>query len=283
MASSKISTAVIAVAGWGTRWLPITKSIEKCMLPVGTRPVVDWVVADCVQAGITRIIFIIAEEHTQIKQYYSHHAPLEEYLTSKGKAKYLDAVRQPQYAGVHFEFLVQPKESYGTAIPVAIAAAAMQEGESFVFLNGDDLIYRSDGSSEVADFCREWEESGAEAALMTKLLPKEEATKYGVVITNEQNEFLKIHEKPPLEALADVSHPSINLGKYIISPALLRMTLEYVAKPTINHDGEYYITDIFGLAADEGHHIKVHYITGEHLDAGTPKHWLATNQRVMGE
>ncbi len=48
----EITKAIIPVAGWGTRMLPITKAIEKCMLPIGTRPLVDYVVQDCLRAGI---------------------------------------------------------------------------------------------------------------------------------------------------------------------------------------------------------------------------------------
>lgn len=55
MRKSMISKAIIPVAGWGTRRLPITKTIEKCMLPIGNRPLVDFVVQDCLKAGITDI------------------------------------------------------------------------------------------------------------------------------------------------------------------------------------------------------------------------------------
>lgn len=121
MNKQRPTTAVIAVAGWGARWLPLTKAIEKCMLPVGNRPVVDWVVADCVKAGITKIIFVVAPEQTQIRQFYSHNAALNTYLNAKGKHDALELVNQPQYAGVTFEFVVQPQNSkYGTAVPIAL-------------------------------------------------------------------------------------------------------------------------------------------------------------------
>jgi len=278
---TSVNTAVIAVAGWGTRWLPLTKSIEKCMVPVGTRPVVDWAVADCVQAGVTRIIFIIAEEHTQIRQYYSHHAELEAYLTHKNKPEALEQVRQPQYQGVEFEFIVQPTGNYGTAIPVALAATSVQSGEPFLYLMGDDFLYRPDGGSEIADLCAAWQASGAQAAVMTKEVPREEATKFGVVFTNDQGEFDHIHEKPSLEVLAEVLRPSINLGKYIVSPEIARLTTDYVAKPSVNADGEYYITDIFGAAAAAGQRTCVYFAKGEHLDTGTPTNWFKTNQRIM--
>lgn len=58
-------TVIIPVAGWGTRMLPITKSIEKCMLPVGTRPVVDYIVQDIIRAGVKgSIYFVVGEQST---------------------------------------------------------------------------------------------------------------------------------------------------------------------------------------------------------------------------
>ncbi|HSX28134.1 MAG TPA: sugar phosphate nucleotidyltransferase [Candidatus Saccharimonadales bacterium] len=269
------------MAGWGTRWLPLTKSIEKCMLPVGTRPVIDWVVADCVRAGVTRIIFVIGKEHVQIRHYYSHNAELEQYLTDKNKVSALEAVRQPEYEGVRFEFVVQPKDTYGTAIPLALAAAKLDADESFLFLNGDDFIYRPDGGTELGDMIAAWQESGADGAVMTKVIPKAEASKYGVVFSDADGAFVKIHEKPSQAELGDLATPSVNLGKYILNPHMLRLTAAYVAQPTINADGEYYVTDICNQAAQEGQHLRVHYITGEHLDAGNPTNWLHANQTVL--
>ena len=60
-----ITKAIIPVAGWGTRMLPITKSIEKCMLPVGTRPVIDYIVQDVVRAGVKDIYFVVGEQRSE--------------------------------------------------------------------------------------------------------------------------------------------------------------------------------------------------------------------------
>jgi UTP--glucose-1-phosphate uridylyltransferase len=64
---TKITKAIIPVAGWGTRMLPITKAIEKCMLPVGTRPVIDYIVQDVVQAGIRELFFVVGEQSSQLQ------------------------------------------------------------------------------------------------------------------------------------------------------------------------------------------------------------------------
>ena len=81
----QIKKAIIPVAGWGTRRLPITKTIEKAMLPIGNRPLVDYVVEDCVKAGISEIYIVIDEKpFSQIKNYYEDNAKLYNYLIARG-------------------------------------------------------------------------------------------------------------------------------------------------------------------------------------------------------
>jgi UTP--glucose-1-phosphate uridylyltransferase len=63
--------AIITAGGWGTRRLPITKAIDKSMLPIGNRPIVDYVVEDCLKAGITEIIFIVSEGSSQLQSLWS--------------------------------------------------------------------------------------------------------------------------------------------------------------------------------------------------------------------
>ena len=73
-----ITKAIIPVAGWGTRRLPVTKVIEKCMIPVGNRPIIDYNVQDCLKAGIDEIIFVVSEQSAQIREYYRSNIPLND-------------------------------------------------------------------------------------------------------------------------------------------------------------------------------------------------------------
>ena len=101
-----VHKAIIPVAGWGTRMLPITKSIEKCMLPIGNRPLIDYVVQDCLAAGIDEFIFIVSEHSGQLESYYRSNIHLNDYLRRKGKDAMLSMVA-PLKAKMHF--VVQPR------------------------------------------------------------------------------------------------------------------------------------------------------------------------------
>ena len=83
----QIKKAIIPVAGWGTRRLPITKVIEKAMLPIGNRPLADYVVEDCAKAGIEEVYIVIDEKpFSQIKAYYEENAKLNDILLRAVKA-----------------------------------------------------------------------------------------------------------------------------------------------------------------------------------------------------
>lgn len=97
-----ITKAIIPVAGWGTRMLPITKSIEKCMLPVGKRPVIDYVVKDVVAAGIKEIYFVVGERSARLQSYYRSNIALNDYLRRTGKDELFPLVAPLTGVRIHF-------------------------------------------------------------------------------------------------------------------------------------------------------------------------------------
>lgn len=276
-----IKTAVIATAGWGTRWMPITKSIEKCMLPIGTRPVIDWIVSNCVDAGIEEVIIIVGESHGQIRQYFGVNHELNEYLVKNNKHVELDLARMEKYKDIRFKFVVQDSsQKYGTAIPLSLVSGMIEPNEPFLYFMGDDFVYRKDGKNEVLEFIKAWQSQELPSALMTSKIPKAEASKYGVVIS-DGGKYQEIIEKPAADRISGVETLSINISKYIFNFDILRMNQEYIDnKP---EDGnEYYITDVLNIAKSKSHDIFVHSHDGEYLDAGNPKSWLRANNIVLG-
>lgn len=266
-----VTKAIIPVAGWGTRRLPITKAIEKCMLPIGNRPIVDYVVQDCIAAGITDIYFVVSEQSTQLHDYYGKNEDLEDYLLRNGKDSMLPLVTAPK---VNFHYVVQPSYGkYGTAVPVALATDVAGIDEPVVVLMGDDVIYNPDGSSEVARLIEavEVDESG----MLGVEVDESEVSKYGVLEMNDRQEFIRIVEKPAAEVA-----PSrlINVSKYVLTPVMLRAIQEYVSG---QQDGEYYITDPINAVVEDGGVMKVVPAQGEYLDGGTVEGWLQANRIVL--
>lgn len=269
-----ITKAIIPVAGWGTRRLPITKAIEKCMLPIGNRPLVDYVVKDCAQAGITDIYFVVSEDSTQLQAYYEDNAALNDYLRAHNKEDYLSSVAPLE--GVNFHYVTQnTNDKYGTAIPIALVAPQLAEHESVVVLMGDDFIYNSDESSETARLLAATPPGGN--AMLGVNVPLEQVNRYGVIEVNADNEFVQIVEKPnPAVAPSTL----INVSKYVFNSDMIRHITEYSHVDLGN--AEYYITEPINHYIHSGGTFKVVPAVGQYLDGGSVEGWFEANRVVLG-
>jgi UTP--glucose-1-phosphate uridylyltransferase len=269
-----ITKAIIPVAGWGTRRLPITKAIEKCMLPIGNRPIVDYVVQDCIAAGITDIYFVVGEESNQIRQYYDENGALDAYLIAAGKETILPLVVPPR--GVRFHYIEQPNIGrYGTAIPISLAMPEIDKGESVVVLMGDDFIYHADGSSEVARLLAATPENGN--AMLGVNVARDQVSHYGVLQLTAQNEFVRIVEKPQPEHAPSTL---INVSKYVLNYDLLTAIARYTE---ISLSGEYYIVEPINQYVLGGGSVKVLETSGQYLDGGSVGGWLHANNVIVGQ
>ncbi len=268
-----VTKAIIPVAGWGTRRLPITKSVEKCMLPIGNVPVIDFVVQDCIKAGVKDIYFVVSGDAPQLKGYYSRNEALETYLEKNGKGQMIESVMPP--SGVNFHFIAQDtKDKYGTTVPVWLCREFVEEGEHVLVIMGDQFFYRTDGGSNAADLIALVEESGLQAGLFGVPVPIEEVQKYGVIEKDEQNRYKRIVEHPkPEEAPSNLNNASFYLFD--------SQSFDYFERD-INapHTGEYMIIDPINEYVKAGNDIIVGEAKGEYLDAGSVECWLHANNVI---
>lgn len=272
----KIKKAIITCAGFGTRFLPITKTIQKEMLPILDRPLIDYVVEDCVKAGIEEIIFVINEHNYQVLHFYRDNQRLYEYLKKTNKLHLYEQIAQI-HNKAQFHFVKQTdNDPYGTAIPVILAKDHVKNEEAFLVLMGDDFVYQPGEKSAVADMLKALEHSRANALVTCVEKPNEILNKYGVIRsrTEENLQFLEeIVEKP---AVGKAPSNLVNISKYILSKEIWPI----LAKQQVNpQSGEFYITDsLQDLAKTEK--VLVHVPSGEYLDGGYPLGWLLANLTV---
>jgi UTP--glucose-1-phosphate uridylyltransferase len=272
----KPTTAVIFAAGSGSRMLPISAAVQKELMPILNRPVIDYIVTDLVAAGISRIIFVIRPGATGLKDYYLGNAAYEATLERLGKTAAVTALANIHHQAT-FEFIEQPDTAgYGTAIPLRTALPLLNPAEPVLVCGGDDFVWRTDGGSEMADFIETYLKSGAEGALMSLELPEAKLSKYGVLATQEDggvSYLADIVEKP---AAGQAPSRLVNISKYILSGA------QRAAAGTVQpraEVGESYITDAI-LSTIGEHPIAIHRISGTFLDTGNPASWLHANQVV---
>lgn len=267
--------AIIPVAGWGTRMLPITKAIEKCMLPIGNRPLVDYVVQDCLEAGITELIFVVGEDSGQLEDYYRSNIKLKDYLVRNGKESSLPLIAPLKDVKLHF--ITQPSYGkYGTAVPVALAADFIDEGESVVVLMGDDFFYNPDGSSEVRRLI-DGTPDGQNGILGATLSNDDTLTgRYGSIVADENDNFIRIDEFPEVLPVPFIK----NVSKYLLTYDMVQAVKRYVATDVT---GEYYVFTPFTELLQKGSQkMKLIRAKGQYLDGGTPEGWLHANNVVAG-
>lgn len=274
-----ITKAIIPVAGWGTRRLPITKVVEKSMLPVGNRPLVDYSVQDLIKAGVKDIYMVVSNvEPCQVRAFYQDNLALNRYLVDRGKADKLEKAKTlPDDVKIHY-VAQDPSAKYGTAVPIAMAVEEFKIDEPVLVFMGDDFIWNPEGESAAEALVRASE--GDKSAILGVEIDKNEVEKYGVLSEKDGN-LVGVVEKPKPEAA-----PSnlINVSKYIMTPELLKKIVKYVNENDFGpKDQEYMVTDPIEEYIEEGGIMKVAPTTGEYLDGGSVEGWLHANQVVCGE
>ena len=277
--TTKITKAIIPVAGWGTRRLPITKIIEKSMLPVGNRPLVDYSVQELIAAGVTDIYIVTSNvEPCQVKAFYQDNLALNQYLTERGKFYRLEFAKTlPENVRIHY-IAQDPAGKYGTAVPIAMVVEEFKIDEPVLVFMGDDFIWNPGGESASESLLGALQ--GAEdSAILGVVIPKEKVEKYGV-LSVEDGRLTHVVEKP---SVAEAPSNLINVSKYIMSPSLLREVVKYVHEKEFGPtDQEYVVTDPIMTYIQQGGVMRVAETTGEYLDGGSVEGWVHANNVVCG-
>ena len=275
-----ITKAIIPVAGWGTRRLPITKIIEKSMLPVGNRPLVDYSVQELIKAGVKDIYMVISNtEPCQVREFYRDNLALNQYLIDRGKEDRLALAKTlPDDVTIHYT-IQDPSSKYGTAVPIAMVVKEYNLNEPVLVFMGDDFVWNPNGKS-AADALIESVKDANDSAILGVEIDREKVEKYGV-LSAEDGKLVGIVEKPtPEEAPSNL----INVSKYIMSPELLNRIVKYVDENNFGpKDQEYMVTDPIYDYIKDGGIVRVAPATGEYLDGGSVEGWLHANNVVCGK
>ncbi len=269
-----INKAVISCAGFGTRFLPISKTIQKEMLPLFNKPVLDYIVSDCVRAGIKDIVIVINEHNYQPLHYFRENQRLASYLAQMNKSHLYKKVEHI-HQQANFSFIKQTdSHPYGTSIPLILAQKEIQDEQAFLYLTGDDLVFFADPNrSFIQELINEYQQSAAKAAISGIQVSNQSVSQYGIISHSTENNHCylkKLIEKPKAtEAPSNLA----NISKYILSPEILPIIHQQNAD---KNSGEYFITDAIEQLSHD-HKVLVHQTKGKYLNAGDPVNWLKAN------
>jgi UTP--glucose-1-phosphate uridylyltransferase len=258
---------VIPAAGLGTRFLPATKSMPKEMLPVGNRPVIQYVVEEAVAAGADDIIIVTGRGKRALEDHFDHNPDLGAW-NSTPALKDLDRVSER--AALHF---VRQRAPLGLAD--AVLCASHHVGlESFGVLLGDS-IYECDPPvlSQLRSATERWAAGGSAIAL--EVVPEDLVDHYGIVGGSSLDlKVLRVDRLVEKPSPADAPSQFAWTGAAWLSPRIF----EYIRQTPPGKRGEVELTDAFQRLADHEPLLGV-VIEGRRFDTGTPLLWFETNLR----
>lgn len=266
----RIKKAIIAAAGYGTRFLPATKNQPKEMLPIIDKPIIHHLVEECVSSGITDIIIVTRSGQGIMEDYFDSSLELEYMLDKNGKEDLLKKVRDiPQMA--NFVYVRQKKNlPYGNGTPLLVAAPLIDKDEPVVYMFGDDLtISKKPVTKQLIDV---YYKNSPSAVLAVQEVPDNEVERYGTVKYKNKDinfEISTILEKMPLG-----KNPSnmAQFGRFVFSYDVIKE----VKNTSTGKDNELWITDVINNLAQSDKKVIAQPIEGKWLTTGDPLRYMQT-------
>jgi UTP--glucose-1-phosphate uridylyltransferase len=263
--TKKIKKAIVAVAGSGTRLLPMTKAMPKEMLPIVDKPIIQLVVEELVEGGIEDIILVTKWDKKPLEDHFDVSPALESELKKNGKEKLLNEIRKISELA-NFIY-VRQKGPYGNGTPV-LSAANLVDEEPFVFCFGDDLVKSEESFTK--QLIRDYEKHG-NLIIGVQEVPKEMVNRYGVVkLKKGTMEIEDIVEKPSAEKAP--SRLAV-FGRMILNYELIKI----LKKTALGKDNELWIVDALRNYIKKGGVVMAKKVKGgEWLTTGDPLNYLKT-------
>jgi len=240
-----IQIAVIPVAGLGTRLLPATKSQPKEMLPVGKKPVVQYVVEELEGNGIKQILFVTGRNKTSIEDHFDFDYELTRRLREGGKEELLPEL---EYERMRMEFFYSRQRRQKGLGDAILCARHFTQDQPFVVALGDSILGLNASSQVVKRMVRDYLECKPACVIAVEEVPAESLGQYGIVKPASEGETFVIEdviEKPsPEEAPSRLAIAA----RYVFSPAIY----DAIARTLPGKNGEIQLTDAIRLLLDQG-------------------------------
>lgn len=270
--NQKITTAVIPAAGLGTRFLPLTKSQPKEMLPIVDKPAIQYVVEEAVQAGITDVLVITGRGKRAIEDHFDRNFELDYALTKKGKFEELEKLDEIEsLANIHY---IRQRDAMGLGHAVSVARAHVGK-DPFAVMLGDDIMF--DEGKLLSTMLDDFQQTGSS---VISLMPVDlqDISAYGCVSINEEVEdgketqlveITKIVEKPdPKDAPSNLAVT----GRYVFTNDIFDALTEL----NPGHNGEIQLTDAISKLISNGKLYGRIFSHGRY-DIGQKVDWLIAN------
>ena len=266
---SKINKCLFPVAGYGTRFLPVTKAIPKEMLPILTKPLIQYGVEEAMSAGMITMAMVTSKYKQAIESHFKPHADIEASIKGTAKEELLDEVN---HASEQCEFTyIEQQEMLGLGHAI-YTGKPLIGNEPFAVILPDDLCI-NDGDSVLTQMTKLFDQHPDCCIVAIEEVPMTEVDKYGVidgVLLKGSNDAYRVKSMVEKPSLAEAPTNLAIIGRYILTPEIFDV-LESTAP---DKNGEIQITDALMALAKQGKVIAYKF-QGERYDCGSVKGFVA--------
>lgn len=265
-----IRKCLFPVAGYGTRFLPATKSMPKEMLPVVNKPLVQYGVEEAIESGMNTCCFVTGRGKRAITDHFDISYELEHQISGTGKESYLQSIREVLDKGTFTMVRQREMKGLGHAI---LTGESLVGDEAFGVVLSDDLCLNSDGAGVLSQMAELYQQFRCSIVAIQEV-PTEEVHKYGVIAGEEMKDGLyrvtDMVEKPDVESAP--SNLAI-IGRYILTPDIF----DVLRNTEPGKNGEVQLTDALLAQAQKGC-VMAYRFKGKRFDCGSvPGFVEATN------
>ena len=264
----EVKKAIIPIAGLGTRFLPLSKTISKEFFPLVDKPIIQYIIDEMKKSGIEEIVFVVSPKQKMILEHFKKSPELEKFLEKRNKQEILKEFKEFEslFEGINFSFATQ-KEALGDGHALLQAAKKIKK-EPVAVSFGDDII--DSDTPAILQLINIFKTCNAPVVGL-KQLPKEKVSAYGSVsvekIANNLYKIKKIIEKPKPE---EISSNLVIVGKYVFTPDVFG----YLKKAKPSNRGEIILAEVFDKMLNDGKTIYGYELKGEWLECGDKLKWL---------
>jgi len=267
-----IKQAIIPLAGLGTRLLPLTSVFAKELLPINGKPGIEYILEECIEAGIKEIIFIISNKKKMIKNYFYNDRFYKNIIKQKKDPRIINEYKKILKYKKMIKFVYQNKPK-GTGDAVLKTKKYIKDN-FFLMLLPDDLIIKKNCSKSMVKVHMRYQSS----VMASMNVKKNEVSRWGIYDLNKKLDKKNFSIKRVIEKPSIKESPSNKavIGRYILPKTIFSKLLNQ--KP--GKGGEVHITDAIQKLIDEDKKFIAHNFSGKYLDCGSMSGYIKSSIEI---
>ncbi len=267
-----IKQAIIPLAGLGTRLLPLTSVFAKELLPINGKPGIEYILDECIEAGIKEVIFIISKKKKMIKDYFYNDKFYKKIIKKKKDPRIVNEYKKILKYKKMIKFVYQNKPR-GTGDAVLKTKKYIKD-HFFLMLLPDDLIIKKNCSKSMIDIHKKYKSS----VIASMNVNKKTVSRWGIFNLskklNKKNYLIKdVIEKP---SYASAPSNKAVIGRYILPKKIFSK----LTKQKPGNGGEIHITDAIQSLIYEENNFIAHIFSGKYLDCGSMKGYIKSTLEI---